>query len=94
MKKDRNCVSPYPVYPPYQGMPMMGNMSMPPVMPVPYSAQTTMPSSTNYEQQINNLNEKINSLDKRVTNLEEMVNQNNSINYSNNKYNSTNYPMM
>lgn len=91
MKKDRNCGVPYPIYPPYQGMPMMGNMMG---MPTPYSAQNFQTPQSNYDQQLNNLNDRINNLDKRITILEEMFNQNNSVNYSNNTYNSNNYPMM
>lgn len=80
MKKDRDCGVPYPVYPPYQGIPMG--------MPMPMSYQTNIPSSqstNNIDQQLNNIEQEINNLDRRISNLENMYNNN---------YSSSNYKMM
>lgn len=96
MKKDRNCGVPYPVYPPYQGIPYMPNMNMqnmgiPSAVPFNVgmsSTATTSGSST--DQNIQNLQEQITLLDKRVTNLETMLNSQNNIS----QYSSSNYQMM
>lgn len=85
MKKDRDCSVPYPIYPPYQGMPMPGPMPI---------YQTSMPNSyqtaniNNIDQQINNIEQEINNLDRRISNLENMYNKNLNNNYS------SNYQMM
>lgn len=89
LKKDRNCMMPYPVYPPYQGM----NPMMAPI-PIPVNQGYTVTqgvSSNTLEQQVNTLQQQINSLENRVNNLESMIGQNN---YSNAKYNSSNFQMM
>lgn len=98
MKKDRNCSTPYPVYPAYQGMgpipygmPMIGPNMMPQQMTPMQSMTSSTVSSTNYDQQINTLNNQVSSLEKRVSNLENLVNQANSIS---NSYNSSNYQML
>lgn len=108
MKKDRNCgTTPYPVYPPYQGM----GMGMVPPYGMPNSMQPMMPmgvmggypgayqntggiTSNTIEQQMNTMQQQINSLESRVSTLENMANSSNSVLYSNNKYNSSNYQMM
>jgi len=79
MKKDRDCGVPYPIYPPYQGIPM----------PINYP---TIPTNqiNNIDQQINNIEQEINNLNNRVTILENMYNSNN---FTNN-YSSSNYKMM
>lgn len=84
MKKDRNCMMPYPVYPPYQGM----NQMMP--IPMPYQNYSMGVSDNTFEQQINSLQQQLNNLENRVNNLENMINQNSY----NTKYNNTNYQMM
>ena len=94
MKKDRNCGVPYPVYPPYQGvpyMPNMSNMDIPSAVPfnMGMSSPTTA-SSSSTDQNIQNLQEQITLLDKRVTNLETMLNSQNNIS----QYSSSNYQMM
>ena len=104
MKKDRNCgATPYPVYPPYQGMiPPYGiPNTMQPMMPMgmmggyPTTYQTTGNVTSNtIEQQMNTMQQQINSLENRVSTLESMANNSNSVLYSNNKYNSSNYQMM
>lgn len=104
MKKDRNCgMTPYPIYPPYQGinpgmMPNMGPMpitGMPNQMMGVASPTTSYPtssvSSNTIEQQLNTLQDEVNALQKRVNNLENLFNQ---MNISSNKYNSSNYQMM
>ncbi|MBQ9181397.1 MAG: hypothetical protein IJ134_02055 [Bacilli bacterium] len=53
MKKDRNCNSPYPIYPPYQ--PMMGYMQP------PYMMQEQ--NNQNLQQQINNLERRVSNLE-------------------------------
>ena len=96
MKKDRNCGVPYPVYPPYQGIPYMPNMNMPNMGmtgAVPFNVgmpSTTTTSSSSTDQNIQNLQEQITLLDKRVTNLETMLNSQNNIS----QYSSSNYQMM
>lgn len=98
MMKDRNCGVPYPVYPPYQGMPYMPNMSMPGMgMPsmeaVPFNAGPSSNSTTSNmtpDQTCQSLQERINLLDKRVTNLETMLNTQNNVS----QYSSSNYQMM
>lgn len=92
MKKDRDCNMPYPVYPPYQGMPMAPNMGVPygmPMMNYPTTNYTTQMTNTtnNIEQQLNNIEQEINNLDRRISNLENMYN-------NTNKYSSSNYQMM
>lgn len=82
MKKDRNCMMPYPVYPPYQGM----NPMMAPI-PIPVNQGYTVTQGVSS----NTLEQQINSLENRVNNLESMIGQNN---YSNAKYNSSNFQMM
>ncbi len=106
MKKDRNCgATPYPIYPPYQGMGMVPQYGMPnmmqPVMPMNMMGgyQNTginngNISSNTMEQQINSLEQQVNSLENRVSTLENIVNNSNSILYSNQNYNSSNYQMM
>lgn len=104
MKKDRNCgATPYPVYPPYQGMVPQYGMpnNMQPMMPMNMMGgyANTYPNmgnitSNTIEQQINTLEQQINTLEKRVSTLENLVNNSNSILYSNNNYNSSNYQMM
>ena len=62
MKKDRNCGTPYPVYPTYPGMmPNMMNQTMP---------QTNMVTDNTIEQQVSSLEQRLNILDRRVTALE------------------------
>ena len=78
MKQERY-MTPYPIYPPYQGIPNM---------PTPYYG------IDNNTDTITNLNNRINNLEQRVSNLEDTINQGNTINYSNTKYSSSNYPMM
>lgn len=100
MKKDRNCgATPYPIYPPYQGVGVMP-YGMPNMMPMnmmgtyPNTTQNIGNFSSNtIEQQLNTLQQQINSLENRVSTLENMVNNSNSVLYSNN-YNSSNYQMM
>lgn len=98
MKKDRNCSSPYPIYPNYQGMgpipygmPMMNPNMMNPNMMNPMAQPIPEPTYSTCDQQINRLESQINSLEKRVSNLENMVNSSNSIS---NNYNSSNYQML
>lgn len=80
MRKDRDCGVPYPIYTPYQGMPI----SMP--MPMNYQTQyTNQNNMNNIDQQINNIEQEINNLERRISNLENM--------YSN-KYSTSNYQMM
>lgn len=87
MKKDRDCQVPYPIYPPYQGIPMpMGMPMMNYQSQIPTSISTT---TNNIEQQLNNIEQEINNLDRRISNLENMYNSN-----FNNKYSSSNYQMM
>lgn len=100
MKKDRNCgTTPYPVYPPYQGMiPPYGiPNNMQPMMPMNmmggYTTAGNVTPNT-IEQQINTIEQQINSLENRISTLENLVNNSNSILYSNNNYNSSNYQMM
>ena len=100
MKKDRNCgATPYPVYPPYQGMmtPYGIPNTMQPMMPMNmmggYPSTGNVTSNT-IEQQLNTVQQQINSLENRVSTLENMLNNSNSVLYSNNKYNSSNYQMM
>ena len=95
MKKDRNCGVPYPVYPPYQGIPYMPGMNMPGMgisnmgaMPFNTGLNQNMNMST--DQTVQNLQEQITLLDKRVTNLETMLNTQNNIS----QYSSSNYQMM
>lgn len=87
MKKDRNCGTPYPVYPTYPGM--MPNM-MPGVPMMPNMMSQTMPQNNmitdnTIEQQVNSLEQRLNILDRRVTALE---------NKNSTTYNSTNYQML
>jgi len=99
MKKERNCgATPYPVYPPYQGMGMipqygMAN-NMQPMIPMnmmgAYNQNNNSMNMT--EQQINIIEQKINSLETRISNLENIFNNSNT--FSNNTYNSSNYQMM
>jgi len=97
MKKDRNCgATPYPVYPPYQGMGMFPAYGMQPMMPMNMMGgypNTGSVSSNTVEQQLNTLQQQINSLENRVSTLENMLNNSNSVLYSNN-YNTSNYQMM
>lgn len=89
MKKDRNCgATPYPIYPPYQGMGMMNpyNMNMMPMNMAPMGGY-----QNNSFDQANMLEQKINNLETRITNLENILNNSS---YSNSKYNSSNYQMM
>lgn len=80
MKKERDCSVPYPIYPPYQGIPMPGPI---PIM----NYQTSMNNQVNsIDQQINNIEQEINNLDRRISNLENIYNSNN--------YSSSNYKMM
>lgn len=85
MKKDRNCGVPYPVYPPYQGIPYMPNMMG------PFYDNGMNNSTVNSNQTISNLQEQVNLLDRRVTNLETMLNSNNNVGSN---YSSTTYQMM
>lgn len=105
MKKDRNCgATPYPVYPPYQGMISPYGMpnGMQPMMPMNMMGgyPSTFPNTGNVtsntiEQQMNTLQQQVNSLENRVSTLENMLNNSNSVLYSNNSnYNSSNYQMM
>ncbi len=90
-KDDRNCMMPYPIYPPYQGVNMVPQMGMPNMgMPMYPSMSTSSSSSNNIEQQLNNIEQEINNLDRRISNLENAYNSN----LSNNKYSSSNYQMM
>ena len=101
MKKDRNCgATPYPVYPPYQGM--VSPYGMQPMMPMnmmggypnSYPIQGNIGANTN-DQQMSSMQQQINSLENRVSTLENMLNNSNSVLYSNNNnYNSSNYQMM
>ena len=100
MKKDRNCgATPYPVYPPYQGMMTPYGMpnTMQPMMPMNMMGgyqNTGNVTSNTIEQQLNTVQQQINSLENRISTLENMLNNSNSVLYSNNKYNSSNYQMM
>ena len=99
MKKDRNCGAvPYPIYPPYQGMPMnmpqgMMQGGIGPVSPMPMAGinnpnanfQGYQTQPTTIEQQLSSFNNQIASLEKRVSNLETLVG---------NKYNSSNFQVM
>lgn len=100
MKKERNCgATPYPVYPPYQGMGMIPpygmTNNMQPMIPInmmgTYANQGNFSTNT-IEQQLNSMEQQINSLENRISNLENIVNNSNAI--SSNKYNSSNYQMM
>ena len=98
MKKDRNCgATPYPVYPPYQGMGMVPPYGMPnmaPNMMGTYPPASGNVTSNTIEQQLNTMQQQINALDNRISTLENMTNNSNSVLYSNTKYNSSNYQMM
>ncbi len=96
MKKDRNCGTPYPIYPPYPGMMPGLPMMQTPMMQTPMMQPTMNMSVTQntVEQQLNTMEQRINSLENRVTTLENMMNNSNSVLYSNTKYNSSNYQMM
>lgn len=89
MKKDRNCgATPYPIYPPYQGMGMMNpyNMNM-----MPMNMAQIGGYQNNSFDQTNMLEQKINNLETRITTLENILNNSS---YSNSKYNSSNYQIM
>ena len=100
MKKDRNCGVPYPVYPPYQGIPYMpgmnmpgmgiSNMGMPNMGAMPFNTGLNQNMNMSTDQTVQNLQEQITLLDKRVTNLETMLNTQNNIS----QYSSSNYQMM
>ncbi len=86
MKKDRDCSVPYPIYPPYQGIPM----GVPYGMPMSTTNYSNQNNINNIDQQINNIEQEINNLDRRISNLENMYNTSNF----NNNYSSSNYKMM
>ena len=93
MKKERNCMNPYPVYTPYQGIPFQYPMNQ--VSPFQNYNQMPTPSYLNesnnsIQDQINNLSEQVNLLDKRLTNLETTITKNTT----SNNYSSSNYQMM
>lgn len=85
MKEKRNCNSPYPVYPPNMGIP---------IMPTPFMTgyqqgyTNNSITSNTIEQQMNNLEAQLNNLETRVSKLESMLNSNNQ------QYNNSNYYMV
>ena len=93
MKKDRNCgATPYPIYPPYQGMNMINpyNMNMMPMNMMPMNTMNGY--QNNSVDQFSILEQQLNNLESRVSSIESIIN--NSSSYSNTKYNSSNYQMM
>ena len=84
MRKDRNCMNPYPMY--QQGMNML-----PGIPPMPNMMGNQMMFDNNIESRLNNIESQISLLENRVSNLESM--KNNNVSY-NTEYNSSNYQMM
>lgn len=88
MKKDRDVVTPYPIYQPYQSInPMPYMPGMMPNMVTP----SFMSSGCSNNSDISSLEQRVSNLEKRVSTLENMMNTTNTIN---NNYNSTNYQML
>lgn len=97
MKKDRNCgMTPYPVYPNYQPMPMP-NMMMPMNAPMMggfgtpnYDVTSNTSNIMANTGSIDNLESQINMLDRRVTKLENMMNSTSTYN----NFGESNYHVM
>lgn len=93
MKKDRNCATPYPVYP-------MAQNQIPQMMPLyqPNYNQMAQPNNQMYpmmqmpnlnmEQQLSNLNGQVTNLERRVSSLESIIGN------TSNNYNNSNFQMM
>ncbi len=90
MKKDRNCMSTYPVYPVTQ-MPQMMPIGM---VQMPSGSPSGMSNQMNYnqgyqmgsaDQQLKDMSMQLNILERRVSNLENLVGGN---------YNNSNFQMM
>jgi hypothetical protein len=87
MKKDRDIIPPYPIYPPYQNV---GPMFVP-NMYTPYVSPSFMNTSCSSNTDTSSIEQRLNNLEKRVSSLENMMNSSNSIS---NSYNSKNYQML